>query len=132
MKTIKKQFKSVALILSMVILLQGCTVYKSTPITIEQVAKEEQKVKVITKDNVKLKFKRIGFNNDGYYGVKKQKGEIIKTHLDPSFINNIKEKDKTLSTILTIALPVGILVGIALIIGDQSYNIDFSDSDFHF
>ena len=130
MKTFKLQFKSIALILSILILFQGCTVYMSTPITLEQASKAEQKVKVITESKEKLIFKRIGVENDTYYGVKKRKGEIVRTPLDSKWVSEVKVKDKAMSTILTIALPVGIIVGIAIIIGDQSYNIDFSDSDF--
>jgi len=63
MKTLKKQFKSVALILSMLILFQGCTVYKSVPISLEQAVQNESKVKVETKDNRTMKFNRIGIEN---------------------------------------------------------------------
>jgi hypothetical protein len=122
MKTIKKHFKSIAAILSMLILVQGCTVYKSTGVTLEQAMKEENKVKVETTSGEKLKFKRIGFNNDSYYGVKKQKGEIIKTHLDPNFINNIKEKDKTLSTVLSIGIPLIIVGGLITIAASSSFS----------
>ena len=106
MKTIKKQIKSVTLILSMLILLQGCTVYKSVSVTLEQAAKEENKVRLETTSGEKLKFKRIGIDNGEYYGVKKVKGNIVKVPLDTNYIKNVKLKDKTLSTILTIALPL--------------------------
>ena len=114
-KTIKKQLKSIALILSMLILLQGCTVYKTTPITKEQAANEEQKVKVITKDNVKLKFKRIAFENGKYYGVRKVDGKMMKLLLDTDAIESIKEKDKTLSTVLSIGIPVIIVGGLTAV-----------------
>ena len=131
MKTIKKQFKSVALILSILILLQGCTVYKSVPVSLEHAAQNETKVKVTTKNNEKFKFKRIGVEDGNYYGVKKVKGNIVKVPLDANYVNNVKLKDKTLSTILTIALPIAIIVGLGLIFQD-TYNLDFSGSDFNF
>ncbi len=118
MKTIKKQIKSVTLILSMLILLQGCTVYKSVSVTLEQAAKEENKVRLETTSGEKLKFKRIGIDNGEYYGVKKVKGNIVKVPLNSNYIKNVKLKDKTLSTILTIALPIAILVGAGLIFQD--------------
>jgi len=46
----------------------------------------------------------------------------------------VKLKDKTLSTILTIAMPIAIILGAAFIFQDAFKwgSIDFSDSDFHF
>ena len=42
-------------------------------------------------------------------------GVIVNTPLDQDFINIINEKNKTLSTILTIAIPVVIIGGILAI-----------------
>lgn len=110
MKTSTRHLKVVALLFSALILLQGCTVYKSVPVSIEQAVQNESKVKVVTKTNEKFKFSRIGIEDGNYYGMKQSKGLIVKTPLDQNFINTINEKDITWSTILTIALPVGILV----------------------
>ena len=121
MKTLKKQLKIVALFFSALILLQGCTVYKSVPISIEQAVQNESKVRVKTNANEKFKFSRIGIEDGNYYGVKKSKGAIVKTPLDQNFINTINEKDKTVSTIATVGVSIvalfGILVGIYLIAG---------------
>ena len=48
MKTVRKQIKLVALLLALLVLFQGCTVYKSTPISLERAAQNESKVKVKT------------------------------------------------------------------------------------
>jgi len=122
MKAIKKQIKSVTLILSMLILLQGCTVYKSASVTLDQASKSEIKVKVETKSGEKLKFKRIGVEDGNYYGVKKVKGNIVKVPLDANYVNNVKLKDKTLSTILTIAFPIAIITG-GLIIFANNFSV---------
>jgi hypothetical protein len=113
MKTIKKHFKSVALILSMLILFQGCTVYKSANVSLEEAYNSQTKVKVKTKDNQTLKFKTLGFENGKYFGIKKIKGEIIKPHIDESNVEKIQLKDKSTSTILTIAFPV-VVIGLAI------------------
>jgi hypothetical protein len=115
MRTIKKQFKSVALILSMLILLQGCTAYKSVSISLEQAVKNESKVRVKTKSNEKFRFNRIGMDNGNYYGVKKSNGVIFKTPLDQTIVNSINEKDKTFSTILSIGIPLIIIGGLIAI-----------------
>lgn len=126
MKTLKKQTKTFALFLSIIILLQGCTVYKSTSVSLDQAVKKEQKVKVVTKVKEKLKFKRIGFEEGKYYGVKKVKGEIVKVPLDQNFIDSIREKDKTLSTIATVGVSIvsllGVLVGVYLLGGGGGYS----------
>ena len=106
MKTIKKQIKSVALVLTILILLQGCTIYQSVPVSIDHAVQKETKVKVMTKNSEKMKFKRIGVENGNYYGVKIVKGDIIKIPLDKESIISIKEKDKTLSNVATIGISV--------------------------
>lgn len=74
MSTFKKHIKSVTLILSVLILFQGCSVYKSTPISLEKASGIEGKVKVITKSNDRLKFKQISQENGNYYGINRKMG----------------------------------------------------------
>ena len=70
MKTINTQIKVIAFVLSVLILFQGCTVYKSTSVTLEEAVQEQRKVQITTVDNQTLKFKRIVKRNGEYYGVK--------------------------------------------------------------
>jgi hypothetical protein len=113
-----KKFKTIALILSMLILLQGCTVYKSASVSLEQAALEENKVRLETKSGEKLKFIRIGVENGNYYGVKKVKGDKALNYktvpLETNYIKNVKLKDETLSTILTIVTPIVFILGWAM------------------
>ena len=120
MKTIKIHLKVAALFFTVLILLQGCTVYKSVPISLEQAVQNESKVRVRTNSNEKLKFNRIGFEDGKYFGVKKSNNVIVKTPLDQNFINIINEKDKTGSTILSIAIPLVIIVVLGVIVVDES------------
>ena len=115
MKTLKNYLKLVAVFFSALILFQGCTVYKST--TIQQAVQTESKVKDRTKNGETFKFSRIGTEDGNYYGVSKGKREATKIALDENSINTIKEKDKTLSTILSIGIPVIIIVPIIVDIG---------------
>lgn len=119
MKTIKKQIRPITFLFGILIMLQSCVAYKSQNFTLEEAAKTDSKVKVQTVTNENLKFKRIGVENGQYYGVKKVKGELVKVPLDRTMLNKIKVKDKTLSTILTIALPIVIIAGGALIFQDS-------------
>ena len=132
MKTIKIHLKIVALFFSVLMLLQGCTVYKSVPISLEQAVQNESKVRVRTNSNEKLKFNRIGFEDGKYFGVKKSNNVIGKTPLDQNYINTINEKDKAVSTIATVGVSIvalfGVLVGVYLIAGGGgTYNWTFSN-----
>ena len=115
MKTSKNYLRLVAVFFSALILFQGCTVYKST--TIQQAVQTESKVKVRTKNGETFKFSRIGTEAGNYYGVSKRNGETTKIALDENSINTIKEKDKALSAILSIGIPVIIIVPIIVGIG---------------
>jgi len=111
MKAIKTHLKTVVLIFAALILLQGCTVYKSANVTLEEAVKSQTKVKIKTKDIQSLKFKRLEFEDGKYYGVKKFKGDIIKMSLDENNLISVRLKNKTLSIILPIAIPI-VLLGI--------------------
>ena len=123
MKTLKAHLKVVALFFSVLILVQGCTVYKSANVSLDDAYKSQTKVKVKTNDNRTLKFKIITFEDESYYGINESykddpfeqyNKELIKTHIDVENIENIRIKNKTMSTILPFAIPV-VLLG-ALII----------------
>jgi hypothetical protein len=121
MKTIKKQFKSVALILSVFIFFQGCSVYKPVPVSLEQATQNKSKVKIMTKNNVKLKFERIVVEDGNYYGIRTVDSQNVKLLLDTNTVEMIKEKDKILSTILSIGIPIvsilGVSAGVLLLVG---------------
>lgn len=127
MKTINRKIKSIAKVLSILILFQSCvTVYKSGSLTLEEANDRHIKTKVVTKSGEKLKFKNIAFENGIYYGVKKKKRQIIKIPLDQEVISEIKIKNRTLSTIVNI-LSVWVYVvtvgGLGLAIGGAGIGI---------
>jgi len=104
-----KKFKTIALILSMLILLQGCTAYKSASVSLEQAVLAQTKVKLETKSGEKLKFIRIGVENGNYYGVKKVKGNIVKVPLETNYIKSVKLKDEFQSTVTAISITLIII-----------------------
>ena len=127
MKTLKKQISPIPLLLAFVMLFQGCTVYKSASVTLEEAVRADTKVKLKTKNDQTLKFNKLGVEEGMYFGVKEiykddafniSKKEIIKTPIDVNNIEVIKIKNKTMSTILPFAIPVtlfAILLGSAAI-----------------
>lgn len=114
MKPLKKQLQPITLLLVIVMVIQSCTVYKSSVITLDQAVQNGTKVNVITKNEDYLIFNRIDVENGNYYGIKKSKDEMVRTPLNEENIYSIKEKNEALSTILTIAIPLLVVVGIII------------------
>ena len=116
MKTLKKQIKHISLFLSILIVFQSCvTIYKSQPLTLEEVNDRHIKTKVLTKSGETLKFKNISFENGTYYGANKKKGKTLKVPLQKEAIREIKIKDKALSTIINIPLIFVYVIGVSIV-----------------
>ena len=115
MKTLKAHLKVVALFFSVLILLQGCTVYKSANVTIDEAVKADNKVRIEKRNGERLKYYRVVELNDGnYYGKLKIKGLFNNFLIDEDNIDKIQIKDQSTSTILTVTIPVvivGVLIG---------------------
>ncbi|MEL0457522.1 hypothetical protein WJN01_14880 [Flavobacteriaceae bacterium SZ-1-7] len=119
MKALNKHKKVMAQFMMFLILCQSCVLYKSTPITMDEAVKNESKVMVKTNNNEILKFKRIGFENGDYYGLKHRTGKIAKMPLEKETITSIREKDRALSTIVTIGMPLLILLSAAIMVEES-------------
>lgn len=126
MKKLKKQFNTITLFFVVVMLIQSCTVYKSTPITLDQAVQSGAKVRVKTLDNEKFKFKKIEFIDGKFQGLKKQSGFMVKTPLNQEDIKSVNEKNKTLSTVLSIGIPVVTVGGLLAIAAASCCAIGFS------
>ena len=73
MKTLKAHLKVVALFLSVLILLQGCTVYKSANVTLDEAVRADAKVRIEKKNGERLKYFKVVVLDDGNYWQKKRK-----------------------------------------------------------
>ena len=134
MKTLKKRIRHLSIALAMLILVQGCTVYKKLGVTMQEALQEQVRTKVKTV-NGNLFFKYITFENNQYFGVKKSKGEIEKTRLDLEYIEKIQLKNKQGSVIVSILVPVGLIIGAVLILGSMAFKSSsngLSNSDLAF
>jgi hypothetical protein len=123
MKNIKRYSKRLALVLATSIFIQGCTVYKSASVSLDEAVRADTKVKVKTSVNKTLKFNRVKFEEGQYYGLKEiykddafetSKKETIRTELDINEIESIQIKNQTMSTILPFAVPL-VILGILII-----------------
>ena len=123
MKTLKIYLKPIACLLTFLILFQGCTVYKSASVTLEEAVKKQKKVQITTLDNRTMSFKQIVFRDGKYFGVKKLKDNATDVCLFEKDIEYLKIKNETLSTILSIGLPVFLLIATVAVFlsADQSF-----------
>jgi hypothetical protein len=112
MKILKKQIRIVSLLFVIAMILQSCTAYKITSVSLDHAAKTEKKVKLKTKSNNTLKFEKVDFEDGKYYGIKKVNRDVVKIPIEESNLSSIQVKDRTSSTILTIlaAIPGAILI----------------------
>ena len=118
MKALKIHLKAVALFFSILIFFQGCTVYKSTSVTLEEAVRAETVTRVKTNENETHKYDRVSLENNYYYGLIYKIGDDIKVRLDENKINKVQIKNKTnstLSTIGSLTLLIGVMSGLLFI-----------------
>ena len=99
MNTILKRSKTITFILTIFILFQSCRAYNWHSASIEEAAKDGRRVKIKTKGNKTLKYKRVIYEKDKFYGLKR-KGERIL--IDPNNIKKVRLQNKTVSIIKTV------------------------------
>ena len=105
MEAIKTRLKAIAIFLTALMLFQSCVVYHKTPTTLEKASQEQIKTKVTHTNGEVSKYKFITYENGVFYGnVEKEWGEFIKVPLDSEDIINVRMKNKTASTLVTIAI----------------------------
>jgi hypothetical protein len=109
MKTLKLSLKPIAYLLAFLILFQGCTVYKSANVTLDQAVIANTGVRIKTNDNHALRFKSIQHETGIYYGLKHYNKNWVKIPINEDNIDKVQIKDKTSSTILTIAIPLSVI-----------------------
>lgn len=105
--------KFVCVFLVFAFLLQSCSVYQKTPVSIDEAVTTENKALIIKTDDTKLKLKKIEQIEGVYYGIIDGDREIVKVPLNKSEIKTIRILDKSTSTLSTIAV---VVVPLALII----------------
>ncbi len=116
--------KNISLLLIFLLLLQSCNVY-NIPTSVENAVAADKKVKVITADNQKYKFKRLENKNNRLIGITKLRsvtankmagvpgeidGKYLKIDLSNVDIEGIKLHNETGSIVLTVVAIAGALV----------------------
>ena len=112
MKALKKGLKHIAFLLTALLLFQSCVVYHKTPINLAQASEAHIRTKVVKTNGEIVRYKYITYEDNQFYGMNRRSGEWIKTPLNQEDLAKVQTKDKTGSTLLTIAvlLPVGLFL----------------------
>ena len=118
MKTLKIQLEPIAWLLAIVMVVQSCTVYKSTPLTLEQAVQKESKVRVTTNSNERFKFKKVVFEDGKYYGVRKFTREKFRVQINEDSVKSIDEINQTLSVVKSL-MPFVVIGGLYLGLKDN-------------
>ncbi|NDP25978.1 MAG: hypothetical protein GZ087_00920 [Flavobacterium sp.] len=105
-----------------VFLLQSCTVYQKTSVTISEAAAAKNKVVITRTDNTKHKYRKIEQIDGQYFGIIKSNGNLVNVPLTESEIKSILPLSKTGSTWATIGIISGTVIIILSIIGINAAN----------
>ncbi|UKM63499.2 hypothetical protein GSB9_00042 [Flavobacteriaceae bacterium GSB9] len=115
MKSIRSHLKIITCFFTLLVFLQGCVVYKSEPATIEAASEPNVKVRIKMIDGEFIKFSSLEVVDNKIFGVKKKRGEAFRTLIGRDSIKRIQIKDKKMSTIGNVLLPVSVIGSIVLL-----------------
>jgi hypothetical protein len=122
MKTTQKNIGNLAFLFMAILLLQGCVVYHNTSVGLEEAVTAATKVKIKTVAEKKVKLKKVILEDGQYYGIKNNRGELVRIPLDEKTISSVHLKNKTLSTIINIGVPAAV-VGFVIYVSTLSFGI---------
>lgn len=105
----------------MILLLSSCVTYKSTALTLDELVKTQEKVRVEYKDSKIQRFQNLVLENGTYYGMMKEKLQTVKTPIEVESIKSVKVYDVSKSTIVAIGVLIG-MAGFIYIIAKKSLN----------
>ena len=128
---IKQCVKQFAVLLTILVLFQNCSIYRAKEATIDEATTFPGKVKIKTTSNESYKFERLVKENGKIYGIARKNSnqakklidkvlpesadnKFVKINLPDNFIEEIHLKNKTLSTVLEI---IGVLYIVAIAAG---------------
>ncbi|MCI4444149.1 MAG: hypothetical protein JHC39_11670 [Lentimicrobium sp.] len=107
--------KSICAFLIFTFLLQSCTVYQKTPVSISEAITTNNKVVITKTDFTKHKFRRIEQIEGQYYGVIKSNGNRVNVPLIESDIKSIRILDEKKSKWKTAGVIVAASIATLLI-----------------
>ncbi|WP_242083192.1 hypothetical protein [Aestuariivivens sediminis] len=113
----KRHLKAAANFLALLILIQGCSIYKTVSAPYEEALVHNARVRVKYPHHQAVKYNRIEITEDNIYGIKKVSGKTVKTLINTQKATRIQVKDKTWSWMVSVGIP-------AMFIGYTAFNIE--------
>ena len=110
MKTLKTSFNTITRFFLVLTLLQSCVAYQKTPVSLLQAEQSKKRVKMKNSADQTYKFKQIVLEEEQFYGLKKEKGELVKIAINDSAATEIFLHSKSKSNWATIGV-----IGVPLI-----------------
>lgn len=137
MKTIRKHLKMISLLISISFFIQSCTVYHSSTASIDEAVQSDNKIKLGLTNHDAYIFQKLERENGNIYGItgkdsrtaKLLSSQItedtknnnqVKVLLTNEQLKNIRLKNKTMSTIVTIGIPVLALTIISIFVAEHT------------
>ena len=105
--------KLACIALSLTFFIQSCSIYKTSPVTLNEAFTQERKTKIELNSGEKIILEKIEFTNNVYYGYAIIRNQTIRIPLNESEIKNIHVLDKSstrvVNTIIT-TTSLGLLI----------------------
>jgi hypothetical protein len=114
-------------------LFQSCRVYHKEHVTLDKAVEEGKRVKIVSKNGFKFKYKAIVIDDGQYYGVKKINGKFTRTLIDANSIESLRLHDKTMSIIYGTGIGLiisGVVLTVIFITTWNGPNFDFAPTSF--
>ena len=111
-------------------LLQSCSIYQKTPVSIAKAIIINKKVLITKTDDTKQKFRKIEQIDGRYFGIIIANGNLVNVPLVESEIKSIRPLDKTASTMATVGIVSGSVIILLSIIGINAANNAFEEITF--
>lgn len=111
METLNIPLKTLTLFFMAMTLLQSCIAYQKTPVSLPQAEQSKKQVKIYLSSNQTDYYKQIVKEEKDFYGIKKQKGEIVKIAIPNDGTSEVflhSKKRSAWATVATILVPVSI------------------------
>ena len=109
-------------LLAVMLVLQSCSIYQKTPVSLNEAAAAQTRVLVTRTNEQKVRFKRIEQIDGSYFGRKNVKGENVKIPLTESDIKSVRVLDKSKTALANVGICVVSLLVVAVVILAISYS----------
>ena len=124
MALLKTSFRTISLFFLTLTLLQSCVAYQNTPVSLLQAEESKKRVKMKTSSNETYTFKQIILEEGQFYGLKKEKRELVKIAIYDAGTNEVFLHSKSKSTWITLTVIVVPLIVVRILAGEFTFNLD--------